>query len=222
MSCNNNCGCGVRGMNFRPANQAAQDCFLMLKAAHVFTASFNDLQATITIDQIVDSNGILPQQPFTLIAARSRSLPAHVNHLSPVDTAGIAPYVIIPDAPAKTVRAYVAGVSVAMEILLRDALGVDYRAYGYVELRLDIATTLTYEELTDSGIAVAFATIDATSGVFYQNNALGAALCGSIDLIFLCPALLRMKHEGECSFMPPAGEEVTVSAAQPFNRPNQV
>ncbi len=204
MSCTNNCGCGVRTMNYLPAQTPAEDCFFMQRVAELFSGEFTALAATLTIDTIIDPTTPAPTTPYTFISAQSRSELATVNSIVP-----IFPTSILPE-----LHAFNVSVSVSVEVLFTDATGTLYRALGTVNLVLEVRTFHTHESLLDLGIPAAIVGFEAQSGTYLSSTTFSVILCGSADLAFLCPALLKMRYEGECSFMPPIGERMIVTTPE--------
>jgi hypothetical protein len=188
----------------------------MYKAAQVFSGQFRNLRAHVTITQIINPTGVEAVTPYTFVAARSFNAPVEI--ISITQSSGVVPvtYALIEDE-AVTIHTYRATVAAPVEIIFTDATGTRFYARGTVSLALDIRTPLTIEQLFANGPLTAYIEFSAASGVF-TNGGFDVLITGTATIMSLCPALLRVRYEGECTFRPASDEGVDISAVEPLVR----
>ncbi len=212
MSCKNNCGCGIRSMNYRPIRTTAEDCFFMQKVTQAFSGSFNNLAVTMTLNLPTP----VPPAPYTFVSARSQADYATVGSIKEISPSAVLREALgaaIPDLPAQRIHTYQVAVTVYVEITYKDNAGAQHVAGGPLDLVLDVRTPLTYEMLSDLGIPTVLAGFDAINGSFTTGTTVKMTLCGNADLLYLFPMLLKMQFSGECAFMPACDESMTVKTA---------
>lgn len=198
-----NCLCGNRGaFNFRPTPQPAIDCFFMMKVNQVFSGCYESVLAEYQLIDIVSPTGIVPVQPFTFVSANSAS-----------DMSVVTSIEQLPDNVVRNDRElnrFQIDITVPTDLAFTDNNGVTFFSHGTVNLRVEVVTPLSDIQISESGMALAIAAFEAVSGIFTSGTSFTLIISGSIDIVFVCPSLLRLRHEGECNFMPPLGEGVTV------------
>lgn len=198
MSCVKQAGLGP--FNYNPGIVGATDCFLMKKVNLSFAGSFSNTTVTFTLDRILHPTHIAPVAPYTFSSARSLSEFAEVSEI-----------VQIGQNNTNNTRTFRVYVTVPTDVGFVDANRNTFIARGHVVLTVEITTHYTYEGLCSAGKAIALVCFRTVSGVYVNPNTFQLVISGTLRILFVCPTLLRIRHEGECSFLPEPRERVTVT-----------
>lgn len=195
---NCNCNCARPGaFNFQPTARPAVDCFFMQKVNQVFSGDFSGLNSTFILDSILSPTNVTPVPPYTFISAVSGN-----------DMSVVTSIVQLPDIVSLGTNSYQFDIAVPTDLVFVDSTGQQFFATGTVNIRIEVTTPLTYDEINESGMAIAVTCFEAMTGVYVNSTTFSLVICGSVDIVFICPALMRVRHEGECTFMAPIGEHV--------------